>query len=124
MANGKPKAKRLKKEEFLQKKFKTTTGEVELPSMGGTVEIKRLTIGQRRKLPPMLDDNGERSLKSVAASFAAVVIDPKFTVEEVEGFLDDMEATDVDEIYGKLAELTGTKEDQAALEREFPPSED
>jgi hypothetical protein len=124
MANGKPKGKRLSKEDFLQKKFKRTKGEVELPAMGGSVEVQRLTVGQRRKLPPMVDENGERSLKSMASSFAAVVVDPVFTVEEAEGFLDDMEATDLDEIYVKLAELTGTEEDRAALEREFRPSED
>jgi hypothetical protein len=127
MANGKPKGKlkRLTKEQLADtSRYKLREEELELPEIGGSVLVKSLSVGARRALPPLRDEDGNPTKEGQAASFATLVVDPEFTPEEAAEFIDALPASAYDKVQIKLAELLGTEEERRDTVQEFRPSED
>lgn len=127
---------RLTKEQLADRsRYKFNSEEVEIPELGGSVEIKTLTVKERDALPELVrvveDGEGNKSivadasLADTAKAFATVVSDPKLTQEEAEAFLGDLPASALDRVIEKFGELLSVKEeDSAATRREFRPQDD
>jgi hypothetical protein len=127
MANGKPnpKLKRLTKEQLADtSRYKLREEELELPELGGSVLVKSVTVGKRRELPSMRDEDGNPTKEGQAAWFSTVIVDPPLTPDEVEGFIDDLPAMAFDRVNIKVAELVGTEEERRDTVQEFRPAED
>lgn len=106
---------RLSKEQLRDKgRYQFRTGEVELPELGGSVEVRTLSVKERDALPDMTDENGKpnASVGDLATVFATVVSDPKLTPDEAKQFLGDLPATALDKVNIRFAELLGTEEDK------------
>jgi len=118
---------RLSKEQLSdRKRYQFRTEEVEIPELGGSVEVKTLSVKERDQLPDLTDEKGnaDASVEKLAQVFAAVVSDPKVTAKEAEGFLGDLPATALDRVIEKFGELLEGKEDQSARRREFRTQDD
>lgn len=127
MANGKPKPKlkRLTKEQLADtSRFKLYEEELELPELDGTVLVRTLSIGKRRALRPVRDEDGQLTKEGMAAQLVALVVDPVLTQEEAEAIIDKFPATAYDKVQFKLAELLGTEEERRDTVQEFRPSAD
>jgi hypothetical protein len=119
---------RLNKEQLADRsRYQFKTEEVEIPELGGSVEVKTLSVKERDSLPDLVDEDGkpQASVENLAKVFSAVVSDPEVTEQEAQGFLGDLPATALDRVIEKFGELLGTSEEEAAEKRqEFRPQDD
>jgi hypothetical protein len=118
---------RLTKEELADtSRYSFIEGEVDLPEIGGSIGLKSLDLDERLALPSMFDDDGKRRpvLGVLAASFAAIVADPKLTAEEAEAFLGKLPTTAYDRVEAEFKKILGSEEERRETVKEFPPSED
>jgi hypothetical protein len=123
----KAKAKILTEEEIADtSRYQFAEEELYLPELGGSIVIRPMTVEQRQKLPSMRDEDGnfKPTLKTMAASFAALVVNPKLTPEKAEKFIGKLPTTAYDAVQMKLAELIGSTEEARATRKEFRPAED
>jgi len=106
-------------------RYNFAEAEVDLHEIGGSIKLKALSLEERLALPSMLDGDGEYkpTLAKLAASFAAMVSQPKLTVKEAEGFLGKLPTTAYDRIQAKFAEMLGTEEERRATVKEFPSTD-
>jgi hypothetical protein len=107
-------------------RYSFAEAEVELHEIGGSIMLQALSLEDRLALPSMLNDDGEYkpTLEKLAASFAAMVAQPKLTAVEAQKFLGKLPTTAYDRIQAKFAEMLGTEEERRATVKEFPPSKD
>lgn len=122
----KPKAKILTEEEIADtSRYQFAEEELYLPELGGSIVVRPMTVEQRQELPSMRDEDGnfKPTLKSMAAGFASIVVNPKLTPEKAEKFVGKLPTTAYDAVQLKLAELIGSTEEARATRKEFRPSE-
>lgn len=111
---------RLSKDELLDtSRYKFSTEEVDLPELGGSVQLKQLSVEERDKLPSLIDEDGRpnASVEGLAEVWAVVVADPKLTVEEAKAFLGKLPGTALDRVIEKFGEMMETSEEAAAEKR-------
>lgn len=111
---------RLTKEQLADKtRYKFRKREVDLPELGGSVEVKTLSVGEREDLPDLVDADGKPNagLSEFAQVCTAVVADPALTAEEWSGFLAELPATALDRVIEAFGKLLGTNEEETAETR-------
>lgn len=117
---------RLTKEQLADRgRYQFKDKEVEIPELGGSVQVRTLSVADRNDLPELTDKDGNSiaTVEKLAQLFVAVVTDPKLSVEEATAFLGELPSTAFDRVVEAFGELTGTKEDADKTVREFPSSE-
>ncbi len=103
-------------------RYKFERREVDIPELGGSVEVKTLSVAERDALPDLVDEDGQAnaSVDNLAEVFATVVSDPDLSADEAKGFLGDLPATALDRVIEQFGELLSIKEeDDGANRRDF-----
>lgn len=134
---------RLSKEDLADRsRYKFESREVEIPELGGSVEVRTLSVEERDELPdlvkpvlrdgkPVYDDDGQQvtetdaSIEKLAATWAAVVSDPKLTADEAADLLRPMPAPVLDRVIAEFGKLLGEgKEEAENIRSDFRPETD
>lgn len=136
---------RLTKEQLADKsRYQFKTKEVEVEELGGSVQVRSLSVAKRAELPtllePQLDEAGQvvtgadgdpilkrvGSIDDLAVTIATVVSDPELSVEEAKGIVGDWPAEAFDAVLRTFGEMFGDRDPEEAAEvaKEFPGSED
>ncbi|RPH37044.1 MAG: hypothetical protein EHM90_00405 [Chloroflexi bacterium] len=110
-------------------RFKFRTKVVDLPEIGGKIEIRSLTIAEREQLPTLadmkdIDDKGERTehaVASAAETFSVIVSNPEVSAAQAKEFLGSWPAEAFDRVVEEFGELVADgKEEQRIARDEFP----
>lgn len=128
---------RLSKEQFLDRtRYSFDALEVDLPELGGSVEVRALSNKDRNEFVRLTQKAGKtkrvgEANRLAAEALAIAISDPVLTAEEIEGVLEDQPATASDRILKELVDLLGPDTDEddedeedAARRREFRTSDD
>lgn len=124
---------RLTKEEFLDReRYTFETEEVDLPELGGSVEVKALNNKDRNEFVRLADKaekaKNREAIKLASEALAIAISDPPLSAEEIEAVLGDQPATASDRILREFMELIAPDEDEedsgADRRREFRSSDD
>jgi hypothetical protein len=119
-SNGKPRPGRLSLEDLADRtKFRFREETLEIPEIGGTIQLRSLSVKEREDLPnpgelAEVDDKGERTKRAVRAAaetFSIIVSDPKVTADQAEQFLGDWPVEAFDRITAAYAKLVGSEEE-------------
>lgn len=122
---------RLTKEEFLDReRYRFETEEVELPELGGSVEVRALSNQDRNEFVRLANKadraKGREAMRLASEALAIAISDPPLTAEEIEGVLGAQPATASDRILKEFTALLGPEgeEESADRRREFRSSDD
>lgn len=120
---------RLSKEEFLDKsRYTFKTFEVEIPELGGSVEIKALNNVERDRFMDLLGQadkaSDEKSRKLAAEGISIAVSDPEMTPDEVAAIMDSLPSTASDRVLREFGDLLVPGKEETAETRSDFHSED
>lgn len=112
-------------------RYQFRTEEVEIPELGGSVEVKTLSVQERDHFGELIKKGekakaGRESIAVAAKVFALAVSDPALTEEEAEEFLGDLPGTALDRVMEQFGDLLGDSDEEEAAEkrREFRSEND
>lgn len=118
---------RLTKEELGDRsRYEFVREELEIPELGGSVEVKTLSVKERNELPDIAGMKRRERIKGFSKIFSFAVSDPKLTPEEAEEFLGDLPIQALDAVMEKFGEMLGIadEEDAAETRRDFRSEND
>lgn len=123
---------RLTKEELLDtSRYEYATEEVELEELGGSVEVKVLSVEERDDVTRLIrgaqkSKDAAKARDKVAEIFSIVVIDPDLSVEEAKGIIGPLPAPAFDRVMEAFSDLIGDdgEEEDAETRSDFREEED